>query len=278
MKPFLKWAGGKHRLVERIKAELPPAKRLIEPFAGSASVFLGTTYDDYVVADVNKDLISLFNAVKFDVEAVVRETVGLFVPENNVDVAYYSLRKEFNERERDTRKAALFVYLNRHCFNGLCRYNRSGLFNVPFGRYRAPVAPINDIRAFSEKSINASFISEDFRTVMSQARAGDVVYCDPPYVPLTATANFTSYAQGDFSAKDQLDLANLARDLAESGVTVVISNHATEETKRIYHGAKILEFGVQRFISRDASNRAVADELLAVFSPTEEPLAQASGM
>lgn len=274
MKPFLKWAGGKHRLVERICRELPPGRTLIEPFAGSAAVFLGSSFERNIVADVNEDLVSLFNFVKDAPDEIIAEIEQLFVPDTNKEDVYYDLRAEFNSSGHSIRKAALFVYLNRHCFNGLCRYNRSGKFNVPFGRYKGPAAPISEIRAFAAKSRSALFLAADFKEVMRLAQPGDVIYCDPPYVPLSETANFTAYASGDFSAADQEDLARLARDLARMDVTVVISNHDTALTRDLYKGAVFREFSVPRFISRDASNRLPAAEILAVFSNLAHELAE----
>lgn len=265
MKPFLKWAGGKSRLVERISSGLPHGSRLVEPFAGSAAVSLGTNFPNYLVADVNNDLISLYNTVKYREDELVEKIEELFVPQNNEQSAFGRLRDEFNATAEEVRKAALFVYLNRHCFNGLCRYNSRGKFNVPFGRYKEPKAPIREIRFFAQRAARMEFVCADFRDVLAKAEIGDVVYCDPPYVPLTATANFTAYSAGDFSMQDQRDLALEAERLANGGITVVISNHDTEFTRDIYRNAEITAFSVQRFISRDATNRVPAQEVLAIF-------------
>lgn len=268
MKPFLKWAGGKHKLVPIIRELLPHGERLIEPFAGSGAVFLGTDFKQSLVADINPDLISLFTYLKSQPEELIGETKRLFIPQNNSQEAYYELRTEFNNMEQQLRKAAIFVYLNRHCFNGLCRYNASGKFNVPFGRYAAPSLPVNEMWSFAEKAERAEFVCKDFRQVFAEARPGDVIYCDPPYVPLTETANFTGYSKGGFGPKDQDDLARLARVASRNGVPVLISNHDNDCTRRLYDGAHIVDFGVQRFISRDAANRGVASELIAVFGAT----------
>jgi len=265
MKPFLKWAGGKHKLVPRIRENLPEGKRLVEPFAGSGAVFLGTQFQENLVADINPDLISLFSCLKAQPEALIAETRRLFSPQNNTQEAYYELRTEFNRMEMGLQKSATFVYLNRHCFNGLCRYNASGKFNVPFGRYAAPSPPVKEMLGFAERAQQAEFLCGDFRRVLSEVQAGDVVYCDPPYVPLTETANFTSYAKGGFDAVDQRELAKLAFEASQRGVAVVISNHDNDCTRELYKGARISAFGVQRFISRDAKNRGIASELIAVF-------------
>lgn len=156
--------------------------------------------------------------------------------------------------------------MNKHCFNGLCRYNTKGGFNVAFGKYESPQFPEDALLFFLNKSKIAEFQIADFRTTMSKAQKGDVVYCDPPYVPLTETANFTNYAAGGFNKKDHEDLASMASDLQDRGIPVLISNHDTEWVRNLYASAKIIEFEVTRTISVDGSTRRKAKELLAFFS------------
>jgi DNA adenine methylase len=266
MKPFLKWAGGKYRLVELIKSTLPEGNRLIEPFVGSGAVFLNANYPTNLLADSNPDLISLFELVQKEGQGFISYCQELFVTENNTESAFYELRNEFNSTNDLRRKAALFVYLNRHCFNGLCRYNSKGGFNVPFGRYSKPTLPEKEMFCFYEKSKHAVFEVADFITTMEKAKSGDVVYCDPPYVPLSATSSFTSYSKGGFGLNEQNALADMAKKLHKRGVTVVISNHDTVFTNQVYQPAKIITFNVQRFISSDTKNRNAVGELLAVFA------------
>jgi DNA adenine methylase len=266
MKPFLKWAGGKYRLADRIKSALPKGSRLIEPFVGSGAVFINTNYSSNLLADSNPDLINLFKCLQNGGQDFIDYCNSLFTPENNTEETFYKLRDEFNTTSNVHRKSALFVYLNRHCFNGLCRYNSKGGFNVPYGRYTKPSIPEKDMFAFHEKSKNAEFIVADFRETMMQAKKGDVVYCDPPYVPLSETSSFTSYAKGGFGIMEQRDLAEMAIKLKNKGITVVISNHDTEFTNDVYKSAEIIKFDVQRFISSDTKNRNAVGELLAIFS------------
>ena len=266
MKPFLKWAGGKYRLVELIKSTLPEGSRLIEPFVGSGAVFLNTEYSTNLLADSNPDLINLFRLVQKEGQGFIAYCQTFFVAENNTESAYYRLREEFNTTHDVRRKSALFVYLNRHCFNGLCRYNSKGGFNVPFGRYTKPTLPEKEMYYFYEKSQRAIFEVADFITTMENAKSGDVVYCDPPYVPLSATSSFTSYAKGGFGLNEQNALADMAKKLQKKGIAVVISNHDTIFTNEVYHPAKIITFNVQRFISSDSKNRNAVGELLAVFA------------
>lgn len=265
MKPFLKWAGGKYKIVDRILKSLPKGRRLIEPFVGSGAVFLNADFEEYLLADTNADLINLYKQVQTHGKDFIAYTSALFTPNNNTEVSFYALRAEFNTCTEPARKSALFVYLNRHCFNGLCRYNSKGQFNVPFGRYAKPLSPDIAMLNFHEKSKRAVFEIADFKIIMEKAEIGSVVYCDPPYAPLTKTANFTAYTQEPFGAKEQNDLAVYAKKLTERNIPVIISNHDTEFTRTIYSEAKIISFDVQRFISSDSSNRKKAAELIAVY-------------
>lgn len=265
MKPFLKWAGGKYRIVHRIKEQLPPGNRLVEPFVGSGAVFLNIDYSSYLLSDNNPDLINLFQILKEEGKAFVEYCRDYFTPALNREKEYYRLRSEFNRAADKKQKAALFLYLNRHGYNGLCRYNSSGEFNTPFGRYIKPYFPEKEMLNFTRKAQKATFVCRDFRKTMTEVRPGDVVYCDPPYVPLSPTANFTAYSGGGFGIKEQKKLAELAGQLAGKGIPVLLSNHDTGFVRQIYHGAQITSFKVRRFISCHGDNRNRAGEILALF-------------
>lgn len=266
MKPFLKWAGNKYQIIERVLAKLPPGNRLIEPFVGSGAVFLNTDYPRYLLADSNQDLISLYQYLQAEGDKFIQDCSEFFIPENNENKAFYRLRTLFNTTQDARLKALLFVYLNKHCFNGLCRYNAKGGFNTPFGCYKKPYFPEKEMLFFYQKAKHAVFKIADFLTTLSKARSGDVVYCDPPYVPLSKTANFTNYSAGGFGQDSQVLLAKMADQLAAKGITVVISNHDTEFTRSAYQKASVSSFDVQRFISCDGAGRKKAAEVLAVFS------------
>jgi len=265
-RPFLKWAGNKYRVLPHIEEILPEGKRLVEPFAGSAAVFLNTNYSRYLISDNNPDLINLYNILKTDGEAFIKKCHRMFTDKNNNEEQYYKFRDEFNRIKNIERKAILFLYFNRHGYNGLCRYNQKGGFNVPFGRYTKPYFPEKEMLYFHKKARKAIFKHSDFSTIMSKARDGDVIYCDPPYVPLTKSANFTSYSVGGFNEDQQIQLANMAQELSGKGISVLISNHNTSFTQRSYRSAlSIKQFNVRRFISCKGSQRNQAAELLALF-------------
>ncbi len=243
----------------------PKAGRLIEPFTGSAAIFNNTNYPNYLLAEQNQDLISLFHYLKTEGKPFILWCKSFFCQENNCSTRYYELRKEFNQSTNQRERAALFLYLNRHGYNGLCRYNQQGIYNVPFGRYHKPYFPEKEMWFFHQKSQNAIFIQSDFRETFTHAQAGDVIYCDPPYAPLVQTSNFSTYTHSKFGEKEQIILAQLARACAAKGMTVMISNHDTPFTREQYHDADIKLFHVNRRISCNAKQRTPAKELLAVF-------------
>lgn len=262
---FLKWAGGKYPLLEDIKKYLPKGDCLIEPFVGAGSVFLNTDYSRYILADINSDLINLYNIVKTRTDEYVQESRKLFTAEQNDEQAFYLNRTEFNQCKDEFRRALLFLYLNRHCYNGLCRYNLRGEFNVPFGRYIKPYFPEVELYHFAERAQNATFLCQSYDVSMADVSAGSVVYCDPPYAPLSATANFTAYHTDSFNAVQQQHLAQLAENLQGNRIPVLISNHDTELTRLWYHQAKLHVVQVRRSISRNGGARNKVDELLALY-------------
>lgn len=262
----MKWAGGKYLLIETIRLHLPEGDCLIEPFVGAGSVFLNTNYKRYILADINSDLINLFNIVKEHLNDFIRDARELFVVDANTSKAYYLLRSEFNLCTVSYRRAVLFLYLNRHCYNGLCRYNLSGEFNVPFGSYEKPYFPEVELYCFAEKARRAVFVCENFQKTLSCVLPGSVVYCDPPYVPLSTTSNFTTYHTNGFNLTEQQNLARTASQLAyESRVPVLISNHDTALTREWYSDAVLHCVTASRTISSNIFGRSSVNELLALY-------------
>lgn len=265
MKPFLKWAGNKYAIIDRIKAILPAGNRLIEPFAGSAAVFLSTDFKSALLSDTNRDLINLYQYLQRDGQKFIGYCSTFFTPETNNPDTYYQFRGIFNRTGDMRLRAALFLYFNRHGYNGLCRYNGKGEFNVPFGRYTKPYFPAEEMAFFHTKVQGASLHNQDFINTMASAQPGDVIYCDPPYVPLSETANFTAYTSDGFGRQEQEALAEMAKTLSKRGISVVISNHDTLFTQSAYDSAQIISFKVRRSISCKGDARGQASEMLALF-------------
>lgn len=264
-KPFLKWAGNKYRCLHNILSALPAAHRLIEPFTGSGAVFINSDYSNYLLAEDNADLVNLFCSLQQEGNVFIDYCETFFSSANNCAKQYYQLRETFNGLTDPRKRAAVFLYLNRHGYNGLCRYNQKGGYNVPFGRYKKPYFPRKEMQYFHEKSQRASFVHSDFRDTFAMAKAGDLIYCDPPYAPIVQTSNFSSYTSKKFGEAEQVTLAKLAMDCANKGITVIISNHDTEFTRHHYRLGDIQSFPVKRWISCHPENRLAVQELLAVF-------------
>ncbi|MCP2041711.1 DNA adenine methylase [Neisseria sp. HSC-16F19] len=266
-KPFLKWAGGKAKLVPFIMGNLPVgrSKRLVEPFAGSAALSLAVDFDAYLLNDTNADLIGLFQMLQSEKQAFIDYVRSFFIADNNQEARFYELREQFNAADDSAERAALFVYLNRHAFNGLCRYNSKGAFNVPFGRYSAPYFPEAEMQGFIAKSNRIELMCGDFQAALARVGHDDVVYCDPPYVPLSETASFTAYAKGGFDLNEQIRLAQAAQEAAEPSKGVLISNHDTAFTREIYKEARLETVSVQRNIAAKSSSRQKVGELLAIY-------------
>jgi len=266
---FLKWAGGKYSLTEQINQRLPAGKRLIEPFVGAGSVFLNSDFDEYVLNDINPDLIEMYKIIKRKPKQFITDAKYYFQDKFNDEATYYELRKAFNLSQDTYQRSLLFLYMNRHGYNGLCRYNKSGGFNVPFGRYKKPYFPEKELLYFSEKSKAATFTCKPYHKLFQFLRDDDVLYCDPPYVPLSKSASFTSYASVGFTLDDQANLARLAR---ESKCSVLLSNHDTTLTQELYRDAQCDKIQVSRTISSQSATRQPVGELFALFAAESNKL------
>lgn len=266
-RPFLKWLGGKGDSLDYIFNEVPAnAKRFIEPFMGSGIVGLNAEPKIKIMSDMNRDLVELYQHVVRTPGQFVELAKTYFLNGNNQDT-YYKMRDEFNKTPIGSiERAAMFVYLNRHCFNGVCRYNSSGEFNVPFGKYTSIGLPQKEIMSFSVAMQNTSFVCADFRTVFDVALPGDVFYCDPPYVPVVESG-FVNYSGEGFSPKDQQDLADCARKACKNGATVLISNHWVDGIEELYAGATLRQVYVRRSVASKGTGRARTAEVLAIFRP-----------
>ncbi|EDS6474117.1 Dam family site-specific DNA-(adenine-N6)-methyltransferase [Salmonella enterica subsp. enterica] len=265
-RPFLKWAGGKYSLLPELYRLIPAGKRLIEPFVGGGSVFLNSDKHEYfLLADINADLINLYQMLAVVPDSVIGEAIKAFRHLNDVE-NYTVIREAFNAQKLNaTERAAAFLYLNRHCFNGLMRYNLDGFFNVGWGKYKAPYFPEEEIRAFRQKSHACVFMTAGFERTLRLAGDGDVVYCDPPYEPMPGTAGFTNYAAGGFSWDSQVALAESCVAAHQRGAKVFISNSTAPRVIELYerHGFTLHRVNARRSISSKGSTRETANDIVA---------------
>lgn len=265
-RPFLKWAGGKYSLLPELDRLIPAGKRLIEPFVGGGSVFLNSDkHERFLLADVNADLINLYQMLAVAPDSVIAEAIKAFRHLNDAE-NYTAIREAFNTWQLNaTERAAAFLYLNRHCFNGLMRYNLDGFFNVGWGKYKAPYFPEEEIRAFRQKSHACVFMTAGFERTLRLAGDGDVVYCDPPYEPMPGTAGFTSYASGGFSWDSQVALAESCVAAHQRDAKVFISNSTAPHVIELYeqHGFTLHRVNARRSISSKGSTRETANDIVA---------------
>lgn len=266
-RPFLKWAGGKFSLLPELDCLIPAGLRLIEPFVGGGSVFMNSDkHASFLLADVNQDLISLYQMLAVAPEQVLTHARRMFSLLNNAE-SYSKLRDEFNSQlMTSTERAAALLYFNRHCFNGLIRYNLDSQFNVGFGKYRAPYFPEKEIQAFVGMAHNCVFLNAGFRRTLALAGEGDVVYCDPPYEPMPGTSGFTGYSAGGFKWDDQIALAECCVAAHQRGATVVISNSTAPRIIDLYeqHSFELHHVSARRAISSKGSTRETATDIVAI--------------
>ncbi len=266
-RPFLKWAGGKYSLLPELDLLIPAGARLIEPFVGGGSVFLNSDkHKSFLLADANPDLINLYQMLAVVPEQVTVLARQLFA-EMSDEPGYFAVRQAFNAQHMTgPERAAAFLYLNRHCFNGLIRYNRAGEFNVGWGKKTGPYFPNKELLAFAAVAPNCVFMNAGYRRTLSLAGGGDVVYCDPPYEPLPGTAGFTNYSAGGFAWADQVALVESCVAAHQRGARVVISNSTAPRIIELYeqHGFTLHHVSARRSISSKASTRENAADIVAI--------------
>jgi len=267
--PLLKWAGGKRQLLGPILARLPQQMDVYyEPFVGGAAVFFALAAEGRfrraVLSDQNQELVDTYLAVKEDVEGVIRLLRKMPYSEEY----YYELREQ---RPRSLiKRAARMIYLNRTGYNGLYRVNRSGKFNVPFGRYAAPkICDEPRLRLAAQALATAQVITGDFETISGAAGRKDAVYFDPPYAPVSSTARFSEYSQPAFGPREHERLRDHFEKLTKRGVRSVLSNSDTAFTREVF-GHLAHEFvDARRSINSSATGRGPIQELL-VFGPQRD--------
>lgn len=262
MSPFVKWAGGKKQLLGRLKERAPDTYgTYYEPFVGGGAFLLDFQPQNSVINDVNEQLLNVYIQLKLDAEAVIA-AVGRY-DAAACDTAYYlSVREAYNRkitsRELDAECAAMMIWLNKHCFNGLYRVNSKGLFNVPYNnKNKGSSIDAENLRTIGQylREAAVEIRQGDFEAACADVKPADFVYFDSPYVPVSETASFTDYTKDGFSLEDHKRLAALFRRLDAAGAYVMLSNHNVALVHELYRGFKIEAVDVKRNINRDASKR-----------------------
>lgn len=284
--PLVKWAGGKTAILDELVARMPVHfGRLVEPFAGGAALAFHLGRRETTIGDRNGDLIHTYRVVRRHPDRVIRKLRAMAAEHG--PAFYKAVRAAWNRRRRilaepaletpsavaadspaevtaSVGRAATFLYLNRTCFNGLWRVNRRGEFNVPMGRYPAGhvICDAARIRAAAEVLASAQIWAGGWQDTIRGVRPRDFVYFDPPYVPASATASFTSYTAERFGPDDQVELAAAARALADRGVFVMVSNADRPAVRRLYRGFRIARVMVARSINSNGGARGLVPELI----------------
>ena len=260
--PFVKWAGGKRQLIPQIRERMPEKyNNYYEPFVGGGAVLFELQPANALINDINKALINTYNIICNEADAFL-EAVNRLDEEMWEDGKkyYYSVREHYNDKlmksEYDVELAALFVFINKHCFNCLYRVNGKGLFNVPYNNSRRTSADENVIREVSKYLKGVKIINGDFEEACKDAKKGDFVFIDSPYAPLNPTS-FESYTKEGFDIESHKRVAKLYDELTARGCYCMLTNHNTELINELYgnKGYKIDVVSVKRMINSDASNR-----------------------
>lgn len=289
VKPFLKWAGGKGQLLKEIGKYYPfedeNITKYAEPFVGGGAVLFDilSKYDlkEIYISDINAELINTYRIIRNDIDALARMLSVMqteFVPmDTESRKAYYMQKRErFNDlkvngdENINIEKAALMIFLNKTCFNGLYRVNKKGLFNVPMGAYKNPlICDEKNLRAVSEKLQNVKIVCGDYKTSADFIDENTFVYFDPPYRPITDTASFTAYTENLFNDEEQIELAHFVDDMHRKGAKIVISNSDPKNSNteddffdNIYSAHKIKRVEATRMINCNSEARGKIKELL----------------
>lgn len=286
--PFVKWAGGKGQLLDVLKANLPVGieekiTKYAEPFVGGGALLFALlneySFEEVYINDNNKELINAFFIIKNNCLELINQLQILQEEYEKLNreeqqLYYYRQRDRFNDlildEERAIIKAALFIFLNKTCFNGLYRVNKSGKFNVPVGKYKNPlICDKENLINISQRLQNVVMYSRDYHDVENFADENTFVYFDPPYRPLNITSGFTSYTENQFNDNDQIELAKFYKKLSDSGVKVLLSNsdpHNVDYEDNffddLYAGFNIQRITATRMINSKAEKRGDVTELL----------------
>ena len=271
--PFVKWAGGKRQLLTQIKEKMPEKyNNYFEPFVGGGAVTFALLPENALINDINKALINAYrqicNAPEVFLKAIKKLDNEMW--EDGKEY-YYFLREHYNDKlmktEFDVELAALFVFINKHCFNGLYRVNGKGLFNVPYNNSRRVSVDENLIMEISEYLQSVKIMDGDFEVACKEAKGGDFVFIDSPYAPLNPTS-FESYTKEGFDIESHKRLAKLFDELTARGCYCMLTNHNTDLINELYgnKGYRIDIVSVKRMINSDASNRVGEEVIICNYS------------
>ncbi|HRQ38419.1 MAG TPA: DNA adenine methylase [Chloroflexota bacterium] len=275
-KPFLKWAGGKTQLLSQIAPHFPTEfNHYCEPFTGSAAVYWHlyslreqgvVHFSDVHLADSNAELVNCYQVVRDEVDALIEQLTQH--RQQHQQTYYYQIRAQNTAELSPVARAARLIYLNKTCYNGLYRVNRAGQFNVPMGRYKNPaIFDTTALQSASRALQGVEVVQADFRELLHWAQAGDFIYFDPPYAPLSKTSSFTSYTADAFGEQEQVELAAVLHELDQRGCKVMLSNSWTPAILALYQDFHCLELKASRAINSKASKRGPVSELLALNYP-----------
>lgn len=260
--PFVKWAGGKRQLLDRISERMPQTyNNYYEPFIGGGAVLFELQPENAVINDINASLINAYRVIASKPQEFIAfvQRLDSEMGEDGKEY-YYSLREHYNDKlmkeEFDIELAALFVFINKHCFNGLYRVNGKGLFNVPYNNSKKESIDVDSIMEVSEYLKKVTVMLGDFEAACRDAKAGDFVFFDSPYAPLNPTS-FESYTKEGFDVESHERLARLFDELTRRGCYCMLTNHNTDFINQLYgnKGYRIDVVDVKRMINSDASKR-----------------------
>lgn len=264
--PFVKWVGGKGRLLSQLRPLLPRGvarMRHVEPFVGGGALFFSRLPSRALLTDVNPSLVGTYTAIRDDVAGVIR-ALGTLAARHSKE-NYYEVRTRYNHGSRvsSAKRAAMFIYLNKTCFNGLHRVNRKGEFNVPVGAYKNPRI-LNEaaLEAASEALQGAILRCASYESLLEHAKPGDFVYFDPPYEPVSRTASFTSYARDGFDREDQTRLRDVYKALDRRGCKLMLSNSDVPFIRELYSEFDVGTVAAPRAINCDATKRGKVSEVV----------------
>ncbi|MEK7865266.1 MAG: DNA adenine methylase [Planctomycetota bacterium] len=268
-RPFLKWAGGKTQLLPELLAHIPAEfGRYHEPFVGSGALFFALRARGLAarasLSDANRPLIEAYKSIRDDVEGVI----AALSAHKNEEERFYEVRGLDPATLPPAERAARILYLNRTCFNGLYRENRSGQFNVPFGRYANPrICDEVNLRAVARSLKGVSISLRGYARVRTVAKPGDLVYFDPPYQPVSTTSSFTAYDRHGFGEEDQRRLRDVFAELATRGVRVLLSNSDTPRVRELYAAFRLDRVWASRSINSRGDRRGKVAEVIVVAGP-----------